>query len=160
MATEDASPGAPADQAAGSPPVRATARFRSLAKDERVAYLATGLFNTAFAFGVFVSLEVAVGDRLHYLVILLITHVVGVLEAFTMYRLFVFKVRGNMGMDLLRFETVNLSALAVNFAMLSLLVELLHVKVILGQMVVMCVVTIGTYLANKHFSFRRVQAAE
>jgi putative flippase GtrA len=134
---------------------RVLTRVRAVAKDERVVYLATGVFNTAFAFGLFSALELTVGDHVHYLLILLFTHVVGVLEAFTMYRFRVFKVKGNVLLDLARFESVNLVALAANVAMLPLLVEVLGLRVIPAQVVIICIVSGATFLAHKHFSFRR-----
>jgi putative flippase GtrA len=137
-----------------SPP-RMTARLRTLLDDERVAFLVMGVFNTGFAFAVFAGLQLAIGDRVGYMVVLLMTHVLGVLEAFTMYRWRVFKVKGNVLLDLARFESVNLGALAINAAMLPFLVEVLHLAPIVGQVVVLFVVTLGTFLAHKHFSFRR-----
>jgi putative flippase GtrA len=134
-------------------------RIRALLADERIAFVIMGGFNTAFAFAVFASLQITLGDHVHYLIILLITHVLGVLEAFTVYRYRVFKVKGNLLVDLARFESVNLVALAINVAMLPLLVEVAHLPVILAQVVVLCVVTLGTFLAHKHFSFRRREAA-
>lgn len=140
------------------PPIESDPRvswWRAIAADERTAFLITGAFNTAFAFVVFASLQMAIGGHVHYLVVLLMTHVIGVLEAFTLYRIRVFKVRGNILVDLMRFESVNLTALAINLAMLPLLVAIWGLPVILAQVVVLFTVAVGTYLAHKHFSFRR-----
>lgn len=131
------------------------APLKALASDQRTVFLGMGAINTAFAFAVFVTLQLTLGDHLQYLVILLVTHVLGVLEAFTLYRLFVFRVRGNLLLDLLRFESVNLVAFTVNLALLPLLVEVGGLPVILAQVVVLGVVTLGTFLGHKHFSFRR-----
>jgi putative flippase GtrA len=149
----------PGDERAGEPGrsglggVRV--RLGALRTDERAAFVLMGALNTAFAFGVFISLQLTLGRHVHYLVILLLTHVLGVLEAFAAYRYRVFKVRGNVLVDLLRFESVNLVAFAINLAMLPLLVEVCSLPVILAQVVVLLVVTLGTFLGHKHFSFRR-----
>ncbi|MBV9594516.1 MAG: GtrA family protein [Actinobacteria bacterium] len=142
-----------------APPPSMVGRLRKLLHDERLRFVVIGGINTAFAFLVFAVLEYTIGHHVFYMVVLLITHLLGVLEAFTLYRLFVFRVKGNLIVDLLRFESVNLGALAVNAALLPLLVEVGHLHVVLAQLIVLAVVTTGTYLAHKHFSFRRLRAA-
>jgi hypothetical protein len=51
-----------------------------------------GAVNTAFAFLVFAALEATWGRVVNYMIILLLAHVIGVLEAFLVYRLTVLRV--------------------------------------------------------------------
>lgn len=120
-----------------------------------VAFLGAGAFNTAFAFGVFALLQITLADHVHYLVVLLIAHVLGVLEAFAVYRRGVFKVQGNVLRDLARFESVYLVALAVNAALLPLLVEVGGLPVIGSQFLVVVATSLVSFFGHKHFSFRR-----
>lgn len=127
----------------------------ALAGDQRVLFLIAGAFNTAFAFVVFALLEVTIGHATGYLTVLLVAHVLGVLEAFCVYRWMVFKVRGNVLQDLVRFESVYLVALAVNAALLPLCVELVRMPVLLAQATIVVVTSLISFFGHRSFSFRR-----
>lgn len=144
----------PGDHAASLPvpPLGLLARLRT---DRRVAFLGAGAFNTAFAFAVFAGLELTLSDAVPYLVVLLLAHVIGVLEAFVVYRRRVFKVTGNVLGDLARFESVYLAALAVNAALLPLLVEGAGLPVIGAQGVIVTVTSVMSFVGHDRFSFRR-----
>lgn len=114
-----------------------------------------GVANSVFGFGVFAGLQLAVGGRVHYLVILLISHVVNVLEAYVLQRWLVFRVRGRWWRDLARFWSVYLVALAINAPALSLLVEVVHMAVLPAQSIIMVLTAMGTFVAHRSFSFRR-----
>lgn len=130
-------------------------RLRGLLSDERVRFVGVGGFNTAFAFVVFAVLQATIGHRVNYMVVLVLAHVIGVLEAFVLYRWTVFQVRGSVLRDLARFESVYLVALAVNAALLPLLVEFGHLPVILAQAVIVVVTSVLSFIGHKNFSFRR-----
>ena len=114
-----------------------------------------GVLNSVFGFGVFAGMQLAAGGRVHYLLILLISHVVSVLEAYVLQRRFVFRVGGRWLRDLARFWSVYLVAFAVNLAALPLLVEIVHVSVLPAQAIVMLSVALGTFVAHRTFTFRR-----
>lgn len=141
---------------AAAPPARSG--LLRLLSDQRVRFLGAGAFNTLFAFAVFAALEAGLGDAVNYMIILLLAHVIGVLEAFTIYRLTVFRVKGNLLRDLMRFESVYLLALGINLALLPLLVELGHLPVLLAQGVIVFFTSLVSFLGHKHFSFRRPRA--
>lgn len=124
-------------------------------RDQRVAFLAVGAVNTASGFFWFVFFYWLVGHRFGYLTSLACAHVTSVLCAFWLYRHLVFRVRGHVLRDLARFETVYLSALAVNFALLPLLVEIAHLPVLAAQALIMLLTSVMSWLGHKNFSFRR-----
>ena len=123
-------------------------------RDQRVAFLAVGAFNTAFGYLLFAMLLLLLGHRL-YLVALLCAYIVSVLLAFVLYRFLVFRVRGHVLRDLWRFVTVYLFALAVNFVTLPLLVELVHLPVLVAQAMIVLVTSLMSWMGHKHYSFRR-----
>ena len=90
-----------------------------LVHDQRVAFLVVGGINTVVGFAIFVACSETVGHLVDHrfgkvagsLVTLGITHVLGVLFAFVMHRRFVFRVRGHVLRDLVRFWSVYLTAL-------------------------------------------------
>lgn len=136
-------------------PLESRTRLQAFFDDRRVRFVGVGGLNTAFAFLVFAALQATLGRSVNYMIILLIAHVIGVLEAFILYRLTVFRVRGNILRDLARFESVYLFALGINAALLPLLVEFGHLPVILAQSVIVFVTSVVSFLGHKHFSFRR-----
>jgi putative flippase GtrA len=132
-----------------------TVRVRALPATELVRFGLVGVVNTAFSFAVFAGLQATLGHVVHYLVVLVISHVIGVLEAYVLQRWLVFRVRGHWWRDLARFWSVYLVSLGVNLALLPVLVELLHMEILPAQAIVMALQAFGTYVAHKMFTFKR-----
>ena len=125
-----------------------------IVRDQRVAFLIVGGINTVVGFLCFAGFLALFGQG-RYLLALVCAHVVAVLIAFVLYRFVVFRVRGHVLADLWRFETVYLSALAVNFVLLPLLVEFVHLPALLAQALIVLVTSVMSWLGHKHYSFRR-----
>jgi putative flippase GtrA len=132
----------------------------SVVKNEKIAFVLVGMANTGIGFLFFVLFEYTVGVLFGYLVTLACAHVASVLCAFVLYRHLVFRVRGHVWRDLARFELVYLAALAVNFVMLPLLVELAHIPPIPAQALIVFVTAMISYFGHKGFSFRRPAVKE
>jgi len=138
------------------------ARVLRIARDPRVSFLLVGGFNTALGFATFVAadalvgrpLDAAVNETFGSLVTLAISHVIGVIVAYLLYRRFVFRVTGRFWRDLARFESVYLVQLAFNSIALPLAVGL-GVPRIPAQLAIVIVSAVGSYLGHKFFSFRR-----
>jgi len=132
--------------------------------DQRVAFLLVGAINTVVGFVSFAAFHVTVGQLWGrpwgYLATLACAHVVSVLFAFVLYRFVVFRVRGHVLADLWRFETVYLSALALNFVLLPVLVEIAHLPVLLAQALIMVVTSVMSWVGHKHYSFRRPSSSD
>lgn len=133
-----------------------------LVRDQRVAFLVVGAINTVVGFGIFVACSESLGHLVDRrfgavtgsLATLGVSHVLGVLFAFVMHRRFVFRVRGHVVRDLVRFESVYLTALGINAVALPALVELgLHR--IPAQAIILAASTVLSYFGHRHFSFRR-----
>jgi putative flippase GtrA len=127
----------------------------TVARDQRVAFLAVGAVNAASGFFWFALFYWLVGQRYGYLTALALAHVTSVSCAFWLYRHLVFRVRGHVWRDLARFETVYLSAFAVNLLVLPVLVQIVHIPVLLSQFGIMFVTSLMSWLGHKNFSFSR-----
>ena len=133
-----------------------------LVHDQRMAFLVVGAINTLVAFGIFVACSESVGHYVDHrlgkvpgsLVTVGISHVLTVLFAFVMHRRFVFRVRGHVLRDLMRFESVYLTALAINAVALPVLVELGLAR-IPAQAIIVASTMLLSYFGHRHFSFRR-----
>ncbi len=145
----------PAETAPPGPLIR-------LVNDQRVAFLVVGGINTVIGFGIFVACSETVGHFVDHrygkiagsLVTLGITHVLAVLFAFVMHRRFVFRVRGHVLRDLMRFWSVYLTAAGINAVALPVLVELGLAR-IPAQAIIVAFSTLLSYFGHRHFSFRR-----
>jgi len=133
--------------------------FLRVVRDQRVAFLIVGAINTVVGFICFAGFLVLLGQQ-RYMVVLLCSHVVAVLIAFVLYRFVVFRVRGHVLADLWRFETVYLSALAINFVLLPVLVEFADLPVLLAQALILLVTSVMSWVGHKHYSFRRPASSE
>ncbi len=136
-----------------------------LIHDQRVAFLLVGGVNTVVGFGVFVACSVTVGDSVDRrfgtvagsLVTVGIAHALSVLFAFVMHRRLVFRVRGHVLRDLMRFESVYVTSLGINAVALIALVAL-GVQRIPAQAIVFVPTLLLNYLGHRYFSFRRSAA--
>ena len=140
----------------------ADSRIRALLRDERVAFLLVGAFNTAFSFLLFAGLAATAGRALDAadlpvlgsLVPLAGSYAVAVLVAFVLYRRLVFRVRGHVLRDLARFASVYVVSISLNAVSLPLLVAA-GVPRLLAQAVIVAVITVISYVGHRWFSFRR-----
>ena len=122
---------------------------------EPVRFVLVGGVNSVFSFLVFAGLLAALQDHVHYLVVLVVTTAIGILEAYLLQRWITFRASGHWWADLARFSSVYLVAFIANLGLLPLLVEVVGVPVLAAQAIVMAVNAIGTYVAHRAFSFRR-----
>jgi putative flippase GtrA len=147
------------DRQPGQPGGRPVGRFRGMHRDPRVAFVGVGAVNTVLGTAFFVGLELTLGRVAGYLVVLVVAHVLSVLCAFVLHRRLVFRVRGNVLLDLGRFELVYIGGLGANMVLLPLMVEVGGLPVIAAQLIVVAIMAPLSYLAHRHFSFRRSTSA-
>lgn len=129
-----------------------------LLADQRIRFLIVGGINTALGFGSFALFELAIGrylGRFGYMVSLLMSYAFAMSIAFVLHRRFVFKVRGNLWVDLGRFIVTNLVGLGLNAVLLPALITVTGWDPIIAQGLTVFIVALASYLLHKHFSFRR-----
>ena len=120
---------------------------------EQVLFLVVGAWNTAFGYGIWALLQFLLGERLHYLAILLIAWPIAVLNAYFGYRGLVFRSRGPMLRELPRFSLVYVATLALNVILLPIALQVLPFNIYATQAVLTVVTIVGSYLAHRSFSF-------
>lgn len=141
-----------------APPDRRTpvrARLRGLLGRREVAFLVVGGVNTLVGLLAFAVLERTLGDTIGYLGALVLAYAVGIAVGFVLHRRFVFKVRGQVLVDLVRYVGVQAVALGLNAAILPVLVEAAHLPVLPAQVVALGLVVVTTYFGHALVSFRR-----
>jgi putative flippase GtrA len=134
----------------------ASARTALRLDSEKLRFVLVGAWNTLFGYGLFAALERTLGQETHYLVALVVAHVIATLTAFFLHRHWTFKVQGGSLLgDLVRFWSVYAGLLAVNAVMLPLLVEVVGIHVLIAQALFVVVTVVSSYFGHKYFSFRR-----
>lgn len=129
------------------------ATLKTSLQSEKLRYLLAGGYNTAFGYGLFAVLILLVGDRFHYLIILPVSHVIAVTNAYFTYRFLVFRGAASDLKSYLRFHAVYLASLGFGMVALPLLVEIGGCRPILAQGVVLVVTVVMSYVLHKRFSF-------
>jgi putative flippase GtrA len=124
-----------------------------LRRREQVLYLVVGGWNTVFGYGVWALLQALLGDRLHYLVIVLIAWPIAVLNAYIGYRYVVFRSRGSVLREFPRFSLVYLVTLAVNLVLLPVALNVLPFNIYMVQALLTAIVVGSSYLSHRYYSF-------
>jgi putative flippase GtrA len=120
---------------------------------EQLLYLVVGGWNTVFGYGVWALLQTVWGERLHYLVIVLIAWPIAVLNAYIGYRYVVFQSRGSVLRELPRFSLVYLITLIANLALLPIALRVLPFNIYIVQALLTAVVVVCSYLSHRYYSF-------
>jgi putative flippase GtrA len=128
----------------------------TLFADQRFRYLLVGGWNTVSSFVLFVALQLAFGDQVHYIVLFVVTMVVSIVMAFVLHRTFVFEAtEGHWPGQLLRFSQVYAGAFLVNLALLPVLVEVIGLPVIAAQAVLFVTTVTASFVGHRRWSFAR-----
>jgi putative flippase GtrA len=132
--------------------VRSLPGILSPLRHRAVRFGLVGVFNTAFSYGVFAALQLS-PLHVHYMVAMVCSQVIGILEAFVVQRALVWRSRGPWLRQLLRFTLVYAGSFAANLALLPLLVTVGHVPSLAAQALVVGTLSVATYVAHRNFSF-------
>ena len=121
---------------------------------EQVLYLVVGGWNTVFGYGVWAVMQFLLGGFLHYLVIVVLSWPIAVLNAYLGYRYIVFRSHGPVLRELPRFSAVYFLTLVVNLALLPVALQVMPLNIYAVQALFLTVVVVSSYVAHKHYSFR------
>jgi putative flippase GtrA len=120
---------------------------------EQLLYLVIGVWNTVFGYGVWALLQYLLGDSLNYLVILVLSWPIAVLNAYLGYRYIVFRSRGPVLRELPRFSLVYVAALLANLVLLPIALQVLPFSIYVVEAMFMAAVVVSSYLGHKYYSF-------
>ena len=122
---------------------------------EQVLYLVVGGWNTVAGYGAFAILYYFYGAVLSDPVILVGSYVFAIANAYVGYRYVAFRSHEPILREFPRFSLVYLATLAVNLVVFPVALGLLPLGAYAVQALFMVGVIIASYLAHRHFSFRR-----
>ena len=120
----------------------------------QLRFLLAGGYNTIFGYFVFSGLFLLLGQRIHYLVIGCLAHVIAVVNAFVVHRRLVFRSVDRWQPSFFRFCFSQLVAFVFGITSLFGLVEFGHFSPLLAQALVTVSSVLLTYTLHRYFSFR------
>jgi putative flippase GtrA len=128
--------------------------IRTRIHSKHVKFVVIGIYNTLFGYAVFAALHLSL-PHVNYMLVLIVSRELSVVSAFIAYRLFVFKVKGPIVPDFLRFWMVYSGALVINLIALPFLVQVVGLDVLVAQALTVSLMVISTWIGHNHFSFKR-----
>jgi len=126
-------------------------------RDSRqLRYLVVGAWNTVAGYGIFALLYLAVGERIDYMVIAVVSHILAVTQSFVMQRRIVFRSQSNAWAEYLRFHIAHLGSLGLGLILLPLFVEVTGLDPLIAQAIATAIVVFASYFVHRHFTFRKI----
>lgn len=121
---------------------------------EMINYLLVGGWNTVFGYLAFLALYYLLSARMHYMILLVISGILSITNAYVGYKVFVFRTKGNYLKEYLRFYIVYGGAMALNFVLLPVAVEIFRLSPPIAQGGLTFINVIFSYFGHKNFSFK------
>lgn len=121
---------------------------------EKIMFLIAGAWNTIFGYFIFALLFYLLSAKVHYMILLAVSYIFSITNAYLSYKYFVFKTKGNVVTEYFRFYVIYGIAFLANLALLPVFVELLHVHPLMSQALIIVLTMIISYFGHKNFSFR------
>lgn len=123
-------------------------------------YVLAGVLNTMVGLALYPALLwVSPYLERHYLIALLIAQVIGVMFAFTTYKVAVFKTRANIFREFSFFSSFYYASFGINLIALPLLVNGLGIRPVFAQLGFSFLTMIGSYLWHSRVTFRAKRKA-
>lgn len=119
-----------------------------------VKYIISGLWNTIFSYLIFVILYKYSGIDNIFLVLCL-SQVIGITNAYLVYKIFVFKTKKNIVKEYLKFYVVYGATLVFNFIFIFILVDILNFSPILSQAIIAFFVALLGFIGHNFFTFQK-----
>jgi putative flippase GtrA len=119
-----------------------------------IFFCIAGGYNTLFGFSFFAILYHNFANDLHYLVISVITNVTSITNAYIVYRLFVFKSKGNFIREYLRFNVVYGVSFVVSLVMMFALVDLVDIHPVISQGIILLCGVLISFFGHRNYSFQ------
>ncbi len=120
----------------------------------KITYLIVGGWNTLFGYASFSIFYFFLSQRFNSTVILTISYVLSITNAFIGYKALVFRTRGNVLKEYMRFYVIYGGAYVANLILLPVLMGILLLNVYIAQGLIVFLTVISSYIFHKRFTFK------
>lgn len=114
-------------------------------------YVLVGMVNSIICF---VSFAALVFYGVHYIVASLVSYALGVTNSYVWNKYFTFRRTGGNRTELVRFFSVYAAQYIIGLVGLIVLVELVRLRPIASQTVILAISVLFSFFAHKHWTFR------
>lgn len=129
---------------------------RAITGQRSLRFVLAAAANTAVGLTVFpVMILVSPFLRVHYMIALVVTQAVCLAFAFATYKLGVFRSRGDLVGEFVRFSSFYMVNYAVNWVALPVLVEIVGIKPLFAQLGFALIAMAGSYFWHSRVTFAR-----
>lgn len=122
---------------------------------QKITYFITGAWNTLFGYGSFVLLYGMLSQKINYTIILTLSYILSITNAYIGYKLFVFKTKGGFLREYLRFYVVYGGAYVVNIVLFPVLTVYMGINPYFAQVIITFFIVVFSYISHKNYSFGR-----
>jgi putative flippase GtrA len=126
---------------------------------EFIKFLIVGGWNTLFGYGVFIAIYYS-PVKINYIIVAIISNVLAITNAYVGYKFFVFKTRGNYFKEYLKFYGIYGTMALINLALLPVLVQILSIKPVISQGILLAGTVVASFFGHKRFSFRAKEPSQ
>lgn len=117
-------------------------------------FIVTGGWNTAFAYISLALLYYLFSKTIHYMVIMVFATIVNITNAYICHKLFVFKTKGNVIKEYLRYYVVYSVPIGIGFIFFPVCIEVLKMNFYVAQALLTFITMFIAYFGHKHVSFK------
>ena len=126
---------------------------------EKILYLVVGAWNTLVQYAVFSVCWFLLHQHLHPDLVLLVAYLIASVNGFLGFRYIVFRSRGHVFIEYLKFQVVYLPLLMVNMVVLPVLLAYTPLNAYVVQALFAAFAVVAGYLGNRYFAFHKPRAA-
>lgn len=123
---------------------------------QKIRFLLTGILNTIIGYGIFVGLYFTLSAHIHYMLIMMISNIFSISFAFISYKYLVFRTKGHILHEYLRFYVVYAFSIGINIVLLPFMVEVLYIHPVVAQGLTIFITVIFSYIGHKNYSFKQI----
>ena len=127
--------------------------IKAILRSDKVRYLIAGGWNTLFGYFVGVALFLGLTGIMHTAAIAFIANCMGILMSFSIYKLFVFKTRGNWIREFIKACLVYGNMALVSIVLVWVCVDILQLNIWISQALTLILTVFISYFGHKKFTF-------
>lgn len=124
-------------------------------KNTTSRYLIVGGWNTIFGYATFSILYLLLNEKLNYILVAIVSHIISVTQSFLTQRNIVFRSKNIWISEYIRFHVANIASLGLGLIILPILVETVKLTSLIAQALATFFIIIMSYFAHKHFTFKK-----
>jgi len=131
-----------------------------LLSNQVARFVLVGGWNTVFGYLTFVCLYYLFSKTVHYMIILIISTLISISQAYVCHKFFVFKTSGNVLKEYLKFNSVYSVTAVINMILLPILVDACHWHPVFAQGFFIVLAASFSYFGHRRFTFKKARDAQ